>query len=656
MTTSLISSLSIACVAVSYGALSVPASLTTGVQTFDSTPVAADWSTLSITGAAGTLSTIVAVENAAQALTAAGIITPLGTQTANPSNGIAQRSSTSNFIYTAATGNNATALMATLQNDSGGTLNSITVAYDHTRIGGGAEESMGHRVFYSLSGLANSWTLIPALSGVGTSQSLSANLALTSSWSSLGKLYLLWVDDNGSGTDGPFTIDNFVVTAVSNPPPVIALTAPANGAFTSAPGDFSLTATATDNGAVTQVEFLRNGSVIHTDTSSPYSFVDSTLAAGSYSYTARATDNQGATGVSAAAVVSVFTDPSNTALQFDGVNDYVTMGVAPALNVGGPPSNGFTLECWFRKEGAGVTTSTGTGGITAIPLFSKGRSEGDGSTIDCNYFLGIDANGKLVADFESFASGLNHPVTANNAAVANNIWYHAAVTYDGNNTIWRVYLDGVQVGTATPSIANSLPRYDNIQHFGIGAALNSSGVSAGAFAGRIDEVRVWNYARSAAEIIGAKDTEVVAATGLIGRYGLNEASGLTTANSPNGGVPAGTLTNGPLWVDGVTLTPNDPPLVNLTAPLAGTSFVAPAAVNLTADATDPDGSISKVEFYQGVSKLGKTRPPLTNFSGACRMPPRLTRSPPSPLTIAVAPPPQPQPASTSTPAQTSRPQ
>ena len=50
----------------------------------------------------------------------------------------------------------------------------------------------------------------------------------------------------------------------------------------------------------------------------------------------------------------------------------------------------FTLECWFRRDGDGVTTSTGTGGITdAIPLLTKGRHEEDGDVRDMNFFLGI---------------------------------------------------------------------------------------------------------------------------------------------------------------------------------------------------------------------------------------------------------------------------
>ena len=601
------------CAAAAHGALSVPASLTTGVQNFSATPAATEWSTVSMTGAAATLTSVSAVETAAQALTAAGVATALGTQTANPTNVIAQRSSNSNFIYTAATGNNATALMATLQNDSGSALSTITVAYDHTRIGGGVEESMGHRVFYSLTGLANSWTLIPALSGIGTNQALSTNVVLSSSWANTTKLYLLWVDDNGSGTDGPFTIDNFVVTASANTPPVVTLTAPLNGAFTRVPGTFALTATATDNGSVTQVEFLRNGSVIHTDTTAPYSFSDTGLVAGNYSYTARATDDLGVTATSSAAAVNVFTDPAKTALQFDGVNDYVTMGAATST-LG---TATFTIECWFKRTGTGVGTGTGSNGITsAVPLVTKGKSENDGSNVDCNYFLGIDtATNRLCADFEAtLSTPLNGTGAANNnypvfgtTVITNNVWTHAAATWDGSG--WKLFINGVEetvtVSNLLPTPA-PIPRADSIQHFGIATAMNSTGAAVGFFQGVIDEARVWSTARTPSEIATGKDVEVASATGLIGRYGLNEATGLTVSNSPGAaGAPLGTLTSGPLWVDGYPFVPVVPPTVTLTAPTAAYTGMAPATVSFSATASDADGSITKVEFFQGTTKVGE---------------------------------------------------
>ena len=47
------------------------------------------------------------------------------------------------------------------------------------------------------------------------------------------------------------------------------------------------------------------------------------------------------------------------------------------------------------------------------------------------------------------------------------------------------------------------------------------------------------------------------------------------------------------------------PTVSLTAPAASAVFAAPAAITLTANAADSDGTISKVEFFQGITKLGE---------------------------------------------------
>jgi hypothetical protein len=118
---------------------------------------------------------------------------------------------------------------------------------------------------------------------------------------------------------------------------------------------------------------------------------------------------------------------TNRGLDFGGSNTYVTFG--PAL---GLDASTFTLEAWFRRDGTGVSTSTGTGGVTAIPLVTKGRSENDNSNVDMNYFLGIKGSTNvLTADFEGrcgrTSPGLNHPVSGV-TPIVNNVWYHAAAT------------------------------------------------------------------------------------------------------------------------------------------------------------------------------------------------------------------------------------
>src|SRR5688500_10482773 len=49
---------------------------------------------------------------------------------------------------------------------------------------------------------------------------------------------------------------------------------------------------------------------------------------------------------------------------------------------------------------------------------------------------------------------------------------------------------------------------------------------------------------------------------------------------------------------------NQPPTVSITAPAPGATFTAGSSVTLTADAADSDGSISKVEFFEGSNLIG----------------------------------------------------
>jgi len=51
-------------------------------------------------------------------------------------------------------------------------------------------------------------------------------------------------------------------------------------------------------------------------------------------------------------------------------------------------------------------------------------------------------------------------------------------------------------------------------------------------------------------------------------------------------------------------TANQPPSVALTAPANGASFASGAAITVSANASDADGSIAKVEFFRGSTSLG----------------------------------------------------
>ena len=118
--------------------------------------------------------------------------------------------------------------------------------------------------------------------------------------------------------------------------------------------------------------------------------------------------------------------------------------------------------------------------------------------------------------------------------------------------------------------------------------MTSTGAAAGFFNGALDEARIWNVARSQAQVSATKDLELTSGPGLIARYGLIEGAGTTTASSV-AGAPVGTLVNGPFWTAGAPIAPP----VNHAAGLQHrhrrpVEQPKATSVSLDADATDAD--------------------------------------------------------------------
>jgi hypothetical protein len=273
------------------------------------------------------------------------------------------------------------------------------------------------------------------------------------------------------------------------------------------------------------------------------------------------------------------TDPNASSLVFDGVDDYVTMGVAPALGL-----DQLTVEAWVRRDGRGKTFGTGVGGLTLVPIVGKGRGEGDGSNIDCNYAFGF-AGDVLGADFEDTASGANHPVTGK-TAIPLGEWHHVAATYDGST--WRLYLDGRLDGEAK---VDATPRKDSAQHFAIGAALDSEGTPAGALHGAVDEVRVWKRALSATEIAAGKHARVASGTAdLVSRWALDAADG---SAKDSGGATNGELKGGPTFAKGgAVLDMGTPPKAT-----ANPATVTATSAELSVAVEDGESKDTAVTFH-----------------------------------------------------------
>ena len=143
-------------------------------------------------------------------------------------------------------------------------------------------------------------------------------------------------------------------------PPTVSLTAPAAGATVS--GSALVTANASDNVGVTRVDFLVDGTVTGSDTSSPYSVtVDTTkLTNGSHTLAARAFDAANNAATSASITVTVQNSGGGGSTHLETFSSST-----------GPDNPGWTLGGWTlsTKDATGTTGSRSIT-ATAAPAFN----------------------------------------------------------------------------------------------------------------------------------------------------------------------------------------------------------------------------------------------------------------------------------------------
>ncbi|NQU84398.1 MAG: LamG domain-containing protein, partial [Mariniphaga sp.] len=196
----------------------------------------------------------------------------------------------------------------------------------------------------------------------------------------------------------------------------------------------------------------------------------------------------------------------NNCLDFDGTEDYVNIADADALDL----TASYTIEAWIYPESFdylnGIVSKYQTGSSLGYTL----------RLIAGSPYSGVDFDGL------STASGI---LSVNN-------WYHiAAVNNEGTRTL---YVNGIAQstsGTAQTTAVNNDP-------VNIGRDFESR-----YFDGKIDEVRIWNDARSETEIRSNMYQEIASpGSDLIAYYKLNESDCATTAIDTKESYN-GTLTN-----------------------------------------------------------------------------------------------------------------
>jgi cellulose 1,4-beta-cellobiosidase len=177
----------------------------------------------------------------------------------------------------------------------------------------------------------------------------------------------------GSVGGSPSASPSASASASSNPSaPVVSLTSPSSGSTFTAPATVSLAATASAPGStVSKVEFYRGGTtLLGTDTTSPYTFSWTNVAAGTYSLTARAYNAANVSTTSAAVSINVTTGGgggTHVDNPYVGAKVYVNpdWSAKAAAESGGSRVSNQPTGVWLDSI-ASITAPAGSGYATSL--------------------------------------------------------------------------------------------------------------------------------------------------------------------------------------------------------------------------------------------------------------------------------------------------
>lgn len=152
-----------------------------------------------------------------------------------------------------------------------------------------------------------------------------------------------------------------IAPTVSNVPPTVSLTSPANNATAIAPASIQLSANATDSdGNIAKVEFFNGNTLLQTVTSAPYTYAWNNVAANTYTITAVATDNLNASTTSGSVTITVTNATSNADILGP---DCGTAGASLSFQLNPAVWPNATNINWYYQN-AGTITPTNTASVT----------------------------------------------------------------------------------------------------------------------------------------------------------------------------------------------------------------------------------------------------------------------------------------------------
>jgi chitinase len=427
-------------------------------------------------------------------------------------------------------------------------------------------------------------------------------------------------NENPESKSGPYDVWKYIGACGGNANPTTTISSPANNASFNAPASITITATAADtDGTISKVDFYNGTTLLGTDTSSPYSFSWSSVAAGTYNLTVKATDNGGGIGTSAIITITV----ANSA------------NPAPATSISSPANGAtFTAPASIVINANASDTSPGT--VSKVDFYN-------GTTL-----LGTDTSSPYSFSWTNVAAGtytLTTKATDNQGAVgtsaaisvtvntASNPAPSTTITSPANGATFNAPASitiNANASDTSPGTVSKVDFYNGTILLGTDTSspysFSWTNVAAGSYTltTRATDNQGAEKRSAAISITVNGTTGGCTAPQYVENGGYVAGSRVKNVNNQyecrpwpnsgwcNGGANAYAPGTGTNWTDAWTLvgpcsgTNNNAPSVSITSPANNATFsTVGQAIAIAASASDTDGTVSKVEFFVDATKVGE---------------------------------------------------
>lgn len=190
---------------------------------------------------------------------------------------------------------------------------------------------------------------------------------------------------------------------------------------------------------------------------------------------------------------------------FDGSDDWVSIADNNALDITGT----ITVEAWVN--------------VSNLKDYNVILGKRDASSTSTNYALTSDSTGTV--RFYYISDSVLNQYSSTDALLSQDTWVHIAATYDTSTV--KIYKNGIlQAGSCINGVCNTAMQADG-NTLGIG---RPGDYAASNFQGKIDDVRIYNYVRTPAEIAWDYNRG-----GPVGWWKMDECQGTTIYDSSGNG-------------------------------------------------------------------------------------------------------------------------